>query len=132
MAYEELPSDIARFIRAHIDSVGQLEILLLLHASEGKDLTVRQINERLRSNPSSVQSRLDTLESHGLVASRSAEERLYRFEPKAQENARTVEHLARYYSDFRVRVIDWIFAPRDQIKNFSDAFRLKEDERDNG
>lgn len=120
---------VAVFVRSHIDSVGQLEILLLLHAAKGERRSAQQINEQLRSNLRSVESRLGGLEGHGLVASEgSGDQRTFHYAPRNPELAAKVDMLAVVYQDFRGRIIDLIFSPKDRLRDFSDAFRIKDEE----
>lgn len=120
-----LPPETASFIRAYIDSVGQLEILLLLHASALEAFSPQQINEKLRSNLDFVQHGLQLLGAKGLV--KEEEERVghYRYAPKSEELGNAVDSLAECYANYRVRVIDAIYSPRDPMQSFSDAFRIK-------
>lgn len=123
--------DVARFVRSSIDSVGQLEILLFLHEAKGEARSARQINDALRSSLSSVENRLGGLQNRGIVAAEGAgSERRYRFAPTHEETTRCVDRLADLYHDYRGRIIDLIFSPRDQMRNFSDAFRIKNREEE--
>ena len=121
--------EVAVFVRSHIDSVGQLEILLLLHAAKGESRTVGQINDALRSNRWSVETRLGGLEARGLVAGEgSGDQRQFRFAPRSPELGANVDRLSTVYQEFRGRIIDLIFSPKDRLRDFSDAFRIKDEE----
>ena len=126
MKHEDLPPEVTRFLRAHIDSVGQLELLLLLHASPQTDFSARQINDRLRSNVATVEGRLAALQARGLVTMQPGPEPIFRYAPKSDALRNAVDQLARVNRDFRGRVIDFIYAP-EKMRSFSDAFRLKEE-----
>lgn len=131
VAHEDL-SDVSRFVQSCIDSVGQLEILLFLHAQAGQRSTARQINDRLLSNLSSVENRLERLIARGLVRSEgSGPDRTYAYAPDSAQRGASVDRLALTYQKYRGRVIDMIFSSTDRMRNFSDAFRLKPKEEDN-
>jgi DNA-binding MarR family transcriptional regulator len=121
--------EVERFVRTSIGSVGQLEILLLLHSLRGERRTARQINEELRSSRSSVENRLSDLEKRGLIASEgSGEGRTYRYSPRAADLAACIDRLSMLYDKYRGRIIDLIFSSGDQMRSFSDAFRFKDEE----
>lgn len=132
MEKEGLPPETVRLIRSHIESVGQLEILLLLHASPEVSFTPAQINDRLQSNLTWVEQRLASLAAHGLAVLESSLPAKYRYAPESEEMARAVSRLADIYLSYRVRVIDTIYSPRDQMQSFSDAFRLKKETDQDG
>jgi hypothetical protein len=122
---------IAGFVRDNIDSVGQLEILLLLHAAGDQPRTAKQINETLRSSLSSVENRLQGLQNHGLVtAETESGVRVYRFMPRTPELRAHVDTVALVYSEYRGRMIDLICSPKNRLRDFSDAFRIKGEEDD--
>lgn len=128
---ESLPAETIRLIRAHIASVEQLEILLLLHA-EKLSFTAAQINERQRSSLNFVTAGLGSLVAHGLVAEEPGSPPTYRFAPSTEELASAVDQLAHLYQSFRVRVISTIYAPPDPLQSFSDAFRIRKETEPNG
>lgn len=125
---EGIPPNVKLFLRSHIDSVGLLEILLLLHETDDREWSADDVNLRLQSSLSSVQNRLGKLESHGLISVSAAKgTRVYRYSPRTEEVAKAVTDLAATYKNYRIRVIDFVFSPPDQLKDFSDSFRFRED-----
>lgn len=131
MDKEALPPETVRLIRSCIESVGQLEILLLLHAARDTAFHPSEINETLRSNIDSVQQRLQGLVECELVARLEGEPERYQYQPASQELGRSVDRLAQAYITHRVRVIEFIYSPPDRMQSFSDAFRIKKG-RDHG
>ena len=121
-----IPDDVARFITDYIDSVEQLEVLLLLRASGSKEWTAESIARELRINPESVATRLATMHAQGLLALVDEEGGVYRYEPASSNTDRVVRGLADTYSQRRVSVITLIFSkPSDSIRTFADAFRIR-------
>lgn len=118
---QPFPSDVDSFIAQFIDSVGQVEILLLVRTQRDRQWTVDEISRQLRSTPHSVSLRLAQLEERGLVM-RSEEGFAYAARPKVDE---LVERLARAYDERRTSVIERIFSRRDAIQSFADAFRIR-------
>jgi hypothetical protein len=126
-----IPEDVRAFIGAHVDSVEQLEVLLLLRRTAGREWSAAEVSEELRTSPGSAANRLADLAAHGLITARSSADPLYRYEPRDERLDATLDALGRAYADRRVRVIGMIFEkPIDRIRSFADAFRLwKEDGR---
>lgn len=123
MVAHVLPDDIRAFIHAHIHSVEQLEVLLLLRRERPRGFTGQEIAAELRIHPESAQQRLVDLQGRGLAV---AESERYSYAPASGELERWVNGLATAYSDARVSVIQTIFSkPADSLKSFADAFRLK-------
>ena len=117
------PSDVESFIAYCIDSVEQIEILLLLMRSTGKPWTIEQISEQLRSSPRSVGLRLSSLVAHHLVA---REGMSFQYAASAEDDA-LVKRLAVVYEERRTAVIHRIFGEQyDPMRSFADAFRLRE------
>ena len=99
-----LPADVAAFIRDHITSIEQLEVLLLLRSESGRTWTAADLSGRLKTAPASIAERLESLARGGL-ATRDGEG--FRFEPG---RAAAVAALAACYASRRVAVIEAIFS----------------------
>lgn len=120
-----IPEDVHRFILHCIDSVEQLEILLLLHGSPGTDRSPEGVARELYSNPDSVARRLASLAAKDLLVAGHSPS-TYRYQPKSPELAATVTRLADTYRERRVAVITLLASnPMDNVRAFSDAFRLR-------
>jgi hypothetical protein len=72
------------------------------------------------------------LVNQGLVSVEPGPPQRFRFAPATDELSNAVNGLAQIYQDFRGRVIDLIYSPREQMQRFSDAFRIKEDHDPHG
>ncbi len=125
MTSARLDQNIEKFIYACINSVEQLEILLLLRSR--KELDAETITQELRTTSSSVEKRLSDLMRKNLVILREQDgKQTYVYDPPSLY-ADTVDQLASLYSSHRVSVINLIFSkPPDALTGFSDAFRFKE------
>lgn len=126
----DIPGHVKNFLRSRIDSVGLLEVLLLLHAQPERSWTVDEANAELRSSRSSVAFRLARLASLALVTSSPPPDRRYRYAPTSKTDRSTVDDLAACYQRYRLRVIDLLLSKLDQLKDFSDSFRLWEEKDD--
>lgn len=118
-----VPQDIVLFIRECVDTLGTLEILLLLQSSGGRARTVQQISDEIRSSPLAVECSLDVLIVRGLV-SQTADG--YLFRPRTGDLESKTQRLAALYHERRAAVITIIFSRRgDAVRSFAEAFRIK-------
>jgi hypothetical protein len=123
-----LPEDIVQFIRRCINTLGTLDVLLLLYASPARAWTAREVSDELRSSPFAADTALRSLWHSGLVA--RAGDR-FSFQPKAAGSAAMIARLAGCYRDRRTTVITAIFSrPNDAVIGFAEAFRFKKDNSD--
>ncbi|HUP33540.1 MAG TPA: hypothetical protein VM184_10940 [Gaiellaceae bacterium] len=120
-----IPDRVARFIRAHISSVEQLETLLLLRSDPGRPWSSAEVGATLRTLPESIDLRLHDLQQHGLVAPDGVG---WLLAPGV--DAGLVDDLADCWKKRRVAVIAMIFAEPgdDPARSFADAFRIRRDD----
>jgi hypothetical protein len=118
-----VPASVKQFIAKHIESVGQLEVLLLLRAAGQKEWTAAEVARALVLQLDAAVGWLEDLAGRGLA---TEEERRYRYGPPSDEVERTIDELAESYAKYRVTVIGLIFSkPSERITVFSDAFRIR-------
>ena len=122
-----------RLIADYIDSVEQLEILLLLYQHPERSWSAESVARELRVSPMSAGDRLKDMTRAAILARVPGAEGEYRYAPERQMGE-AVAGLAAAYSERRVTVINLIFSkPVDKIRTFADAFRLRrDDDDDNG
>jgi hypothetical protein len=120
-----IPPQVAEFVRGQIDSVEELEVLLLLFREPERAWTEAEVNARIRSSLPSILKRLNGLVSVG-AATASGEPPRFRFAPRTPQIAAAVEGLAEAYRDYRTTVIQLIFElPSTQVLGFAKAFEIK-------
>lgn len=124
MATEDIPEDVRQFIFEHIDSVEQLDVLLLLYA-EQKSWSVQDINNFLRTNADSVANRLQSLIEAGVVEELYASPPLFRYQPRSPAFEKVVDELANANKIRRHAVLELIFSPLKKARKFVDAFVLR-------
>jgi len=123
-----LSQDVRALIVERIDSVVQLEVLLLLQAAPDRAWSAADVAQQLRIDPSWASGQLAELAARGLLAPSSDVPDSYRYAPAAPELDRAVAQLVRDYAERRVTVITMIFSkPMDKLRSFADAFRLRKD-----
>jgi hypothetical protein len=121
-----LPTPVLSLIAAAIDSVAQLEIVLLLRREPGREWTAGQVAAELRTEAGWTGDQLESLRSRGLAArGTAASGRLYRYSATG-DLAERVDALATAYAAFPVAVITAIYSrPSATVRQFADAFRLR-------
>lgn len=126
--------EVERLITEHINSVEQLEILLLLYnhvREEGQaapDWTALTVSQELRIKEKTAAERLSDLAARGFLSVTASQPPQYRYNPASAEQDETVGLLARAYSTQRVTIINYIFSREiDKLRTFAEAFRLRED-----
>lgn len=126
-----LPRDVYGFLRAHIRSIGQLEVLLLLSRDPARTWTVNEVNRELRMSDHAARKHLELLRDQQIVREEAGSERRYHFAPQDPNLPAVVRRLDGMFHQWVASIVDAIYAPReDSIRQFADAFRLKRDDRD--
>ena len=131
MSDEGIPQDARAFVTDHIDSVLQLELLLLLHKKREQDFDADEVVEELRIDPAWAAAQLDYFCARGILICTDQSPRRYRYAPKSPELDAAITRLDRAYTDRRVSVISLIFSkPTDKLRSFADAFRVRREKND--
>jgi len=123
----EITTDIERFIHDNINSIEQLEVLLLVAAPPQKEWSAVEASQKLYRQPDSVATRLEDLRDRGILSVRGETQLLYRYVPSASQDA-VIRGLERAYEVRKDAVIRLIFTRLpDTLRVFSDAFRIRRD-----
>lgn len=126
MSSEALPAPVKNFIKAHIRSVSQLEILALIIGEPGTAWTARSIDRFMRSNEQSVEKQLAQFVRAGLLEMSEGTPAAYRYRPQDEALAAAAAATVREYRTRQVLVIETIFKPDDDSgQSFADAFRIR-------
>lgn len=122
----ELSDDVQTFLRLHIPSVMQLEVLLHLRAAAGRPCAPIQISRQVGGSVDAAIGCLTALERAGLVERVDDEHDLcYRYAPTPELRPQ-VDAVAGAYARRKVAVISYVFSqPDDALRSFSDAFRIR-------
>lgn len=121
-------TDLDQFIAEEIQSLEQVEILLLLSGHPQKRWSALDVYNVVKSNPASVEARLRELTTRGLLRQETQGEIRFQFAP-AQENLWKVVHELRdAYKERPVKVVQAIYSkPPDAVQEFARAFRVRKD-----
>jgi hypothetical protein len=115
-----VPDDVARFVRAALSSVQQLEVLLLLREGQQQPWTADEVAKRLKTHAGAAAGCLQSLALLGLALE---EGESYRYEPGGR--AALVDRLAELYPTYRTRIVGLIYSEASDAEAFADAFRLR-------
>ena len=125
MASNGLPPAVKSFIREHIQSVEQIEILSLMRTTPARDWTASSLDQTLRSSEQSIARRLADFTRAGLLVESDHAAKMFRYQPRdAALDAAAAETLQAYRTR-PVLVIETIFKPDDPGQSFADAFRIR-------
>jgi hypothetical protein len=126
---QQLPAEVRQFIDTYINSVEQLEILLLVRSDQAVDWTACRVSDALRTNERSAANRLADLAARNILVAKGESPIVYRYAPTPDSLNNTISTLATLYVHFRFRIIEAIFAkPNDYVRLYADAFRIRKDD----
>jgi DNA-binding transcriptional regulator GbsR (MarR family) len=121
-------AELEQFIASEINSLEQLEILLLLSGNPHKWWTAGGVYEVIKSSVQSVQDRLNEMTGRGLLRKEIENEIRYQFAPTTDEVWKITSELRDAYKERSVKVVQAIYSkPPDAVQEFARAFRLRKD-----
>jgi hypothetical protein len=125
------PDDVTAFLLTHIDSIAQLEALLLLRADPRREWNAEALAKRLYISPRETAAVLDRLCADGFVALSDQVLHVYQYHPRSNELGQMVDQVAELYARYLIPVTQLIHSkPRTRIQEFADAFKLRKTEQD--
>jgi hypothetical protein len=124
MTSDGLPDTLRAFILKHLDSVAELEALLLVRATGAQGWEASPLAARLYVTEADAQVVLHALHRRSLM---SREGPVYRYAP-ADALRVEVDALAEAYPRLLIPITNLIHSkPRASLRDFADAFRLREE-----
>jgi hypothetical protein len=123
-----LSREIQAFIIGNIDSVAQLEALLLLRSGVGETWPPAAVAQRLYVQTGTAADLLRSLHQRELIMLVDPAAPSYKYGPTRGDLVRLVEDLAVAYAKQLVAVTNLIHGKSTgNVQGFADAFRLRED-----
>lgn len=118
-----LPEELKLFIARHVETVGQLEVLLLLYRDADRAWQLPELTRELRGNRDSIARWLGMWRAHGLVL---VEDGHFRYQASSPELHRCAGDLAKAYLTSPEAVIEHIYhRPNPQLQDFVRAFEIR-------
>lgn len=125
---DDFPAAIRQFIAEHIQSLAQLEGLLLLRGSAERQWQAAEVAKALYTTADGCAAQLTHLARHGLVKATPPPDVRFQYGPASDDLDRLVGELAVVYQERRVTVITLIYSkPAGNVQAFADAFRLRKE-----
>ena len=124
MTYDLLPAELREFLARNIDSIAQLEALLLLRGAQGEIWHAPNAAKRLYIGEQEALETLAHLMERGFLVREGGG---FRFYPQSAELSRSVELLAEHYRRHLIPITNLIHAKPRRIRQFAEAFKLKKD-----
>lgn len=124
MSDEQVPEDVREFILRYINSIAQLEALLLLWREQARPWGITALAKRLYTDERETAEVMAQLAADGLLIADGA---TYCFNDKDQELKQIVDRLAETYSKQLIPVTNLIHSKPRRIREFADAFKLRKD-----
>lgn len=123
MTGDLIPNAVRELIAERLDSVPELEAVLLFRENPGRTWTAEEAGTRLYVSTTVAAHVLDTLAGRGFF---TATGEAYRYQPESADLAMAVDQLADAYRRHLVAITELIHAkPSRQVRDFANAFRLR-------
>lgn len=124
MTDEPIPADVREFILDCIDSIAQLEALLLLRETPQQDWDVTSLARRIYIGEAEAGAVLSTLVACELAETDGS---VFRFHTRDAEHQKLVDDLALAYTRYLVPVTTLVHDKSQNIRKFADAFKFRRD-----
>lgn len=124
MADEVIPPDVREFILRNIDSIAQLEALLLLLQQPGVKWSAASLSEHLYIETDEAAEVLQHLCEAGLAG---CDDAIYWFNDAPTGQTEVVRRLAELYSSHLIPVTNIVHAKPSSIRKFAAAFKFRKD-----
>ena len=123
MVDDPIPKDIRHYIAQHVDSIAQLEALLLLRSKPHESWDLNKIARRLYVSEPEVSHALGLLTDARVVSFRDG---AFVYDP-APDVRDMMERLAVTYTRHLIPVTNLIHSKPSRIHQFADAFKFRRD-----
>jgi hypothetical protein len=122
-----IPEDVARFLRAQVSSITELEILLFLHDHPLAEWNGKALAEMVAIGQDGAEAILRKLHQQGVLTMRERPSRLYQYAPAPPALALTIDRVAEASARQRFAVAAYVLAEggNEALRAFSNAFRIR-------
>ncbi|HYC49479.1 MAG TPA: BlaI/MecI/CopY family transcriptional regulator [Gemmatimonadaceae bacterium] len=128
----EISGDVRTLIRERLVSMDHVEVVMRLREGEAELQTPAQLERSTRLGPHTVQRCLNDLVHGGLVRQEPASN-AYAYAPRTSRDRAAIDELAALYNQRPVTLVKLIYEqPPTAVKSFADAFRLRDDDEEEG
>jgi hypothetical protein len=124
MVDDPIPEDVRDFIVRHIDSIAQLEALLLVRTSPTERWSSATIGARLYVDEAQAAAIITRLQADGFLTGDGS---TFHYAASGTRVDVTVGRLAALYTKHLIPVTNLIHAKPGRIREFASAFKLRKD-----
>jgi hypothetical protein len=130
MSDQFIQDDLAQFIIENIDSIAQLEALLLIRKNQETNWSAPAVARWLYIDEKQTTQLLVALCHRGFAVQREGKTSLYQYQPSSKELAQKVDQVTEIYSKHLIAVTHLIHSkPKIRIQEFADAFKFRKDSK---
>ena len=123
---DDFPADVREFIAKNIESLAQLELLLLLHGEGGRQWSAGEVAQIFGISATMSVALLSELVGRGFA--RSVDDK-FQYDVKNVDTDQLIGKLGQTYQSRRVAVTTEIYSkPMNRLKTFAEAFRFRREE----
>jgi hypothetical protein len=124
-----IPDDVARFVLESVDSVAQLEALLLLRSSPEERWSAQALAARLYIDEKQTARILSDISKQSLALVFIGDPPVYQYQPGSIQLRQVVDRVAEIYAKQLVPITNLIHSkPKTRVQEFADAFKFRKDE----
>lgn len=128
---DSVPANLRQFLREHVRSIAQLELLLLVRGKPETVWSAEDAAKALYIPGNFAEAILENLTTSGLVAIDEEEGRRYRYWPRTPQLSQLVDDVEKLYRERPVTTVNVMYsAPTENLQNFADAFRIRKKEEE--
>jgi hypothetical protein len=126
MPNDVIPSGVREFIIDNIESIGELESLLLMRSVPAIGMDAAAVARRLYIGEGEAGQFLTRLAAMGFL--RVTENQEFQYSPASPALAEIADRIAETYARYLVPLTNLIHTkPRTKVKKFADAFKIRKD-----
>ena len=123
-----IPDDVRQFVLESIDSVVELECVLLFYREPDVLFNAQNISKRLYIDLKDADATLLSLAYKGFVIPAQKNKTLYQYWPKSPELELIVSKTADIYAQYLLPVTHLIHAKsKSRVQEFANAFRMRKE-----
>ncbi|HEX7114626.1 MAG TPA: hypothetical protein VF193_05805 [Steroidobacter sp.] len=128
MTSPDVPEAVWQFIAEKIDTVPQLEALLLLWENPNRAWTAGEMAQRIYVKPEAAAQILEALQRRQLASAEGEEEVRYRYNPGWDTKGTLMAEVVRAYRRHLVPIATFIHSgASSSVREFARAFNLKKE-----
>lgn len=125
-----LPEDIRQFLLGRIDSIAEMEALVMLSRAPQLTCSVEQVSQRLYIPAEEARRILERLAAGGIAEPVDVQQG-WRLAALPERDAATVQRLVQLYATHLIPITNLIHGKGGQrIRQFADAFQLRKKDKE--